>query len=142
MRNGTTVAEAIVVLLLLGIVVGLAVPSAREVSERWAVESARDRLRGRVSGARFAAVTHGGSNVQFFSDPPAYRRSWVPGDSIPQHFDFQPGVSLALPRSRDSLTLRFDPLGIGRFASATLELRRGGTRSELIVSSYGRIRTR
>jgi hypothetical protein len=38
------------------------------------------------------------------------------------------------------LLLRYDALGIGRLANATIVVRRGAAQSTFVVSAYGRVR--
>ncbi len=50
------------------------------------------------------------------------------------------GVRMEVVGARSSLTLSFGPLGVARFASASLVLTKRQATSRLVVSSYGRVR--
>jgi len=50
------------------------------------------------------------------------------------------GVDLRIRGDRTEAEIRFGPLGLAGFASATLELERGRMSTELVISGHGRVR--
>lgn len=138
---GHTLLELLVVLVLLGVGAAATVPSVRRFADEAAVAEAREQAVRALFRGRSAAVENGRSVVTILASPPSVR---VTAGGAVVH-DVRLGDSrtqLLLSRRRDSLTLRFDALGIGRFTSATIAFRRGEADAALVLSSYGRVRRR
>lgn len=139
--RGHTLIELLFVLLLAAVGASSLVPTARKV-RTWAVlSSARETLVAGFTGARATAVRHGYADLIIRSSPPAYRvESPVsPGSWVPLA---DPPLRLELDGDQDSITVRFDRMGVARFASHSIDVVVGSASSGLVVSSYGRIRRR
>lgn len=140
MRNGHTLLELCVVLLLAALAASVALPAGRHLSDAFAVVAAREALAGLIAEARAMAPGRGGASVHLRDGP---WRAWAQaGGSWLRSVDFAAdlGVAVVLPRGRNALDLRFDVLGLGQVASETIVLQRGDSRRTLIVSGYGRVR--
>ncbi len=133
--------ELVVSLAVIAAVVGLAAPRLAVLRDRVEVRAVREDLVGLVARARSAGVTRGGATLVLEAEPPAGRV--LAGDSL-LHFmrlgrsDHPP--RLVLPSGRAEVSFDFDALGIGRFASGTVAVRRGEAEAGIVVSSYGRVR--
>jgi hypothetical protein len=138
--RGATLLEWVVALSLGGLISALALRGAGTLADAWAVRSARDALAGVVREARGVAVARGGVEIWLEAEPA--RAGIIAGlDSVrtlPLASEW--GVTLALGGGSDALRLRFDPAGVGRMASRTLRLTRGGSEAHLVLSAYGRVR--
>lgn len=138
--RGYTLIELIAVLMLLAVGVSALAPTARRLADLSAVNAAREELVALLSEARAVAMRAGASTVTVAADPPLARIE-ARGVSI-RSFDFGSGraVGLSLGSDRDSVSMRFDGLGLGRFSSQTIEVSRGEISALVVVSSYGRVR--
>lgn len=142
-RPGHTLLELMVALALLALVIGLAYPAARAAADVWAVRAARDATASLLAATRVAAIAHRGAELLI----------------VPQHgsilmrtrMDPRPRVRLVLAETwrvsvsspgfgGDTISIRYDALGLGRVASRTLRFRRGAAAAGLTVASYGRVR--
>lgn len=140
--RGYTLLEILAVLTLLAVGASAIAPTARRLGDRAAVVSAREEIVRALARARSSAVAAGGSSVTIVTRPPSIRVE--AGADVVRRLPigYDSGVSLELTAGRDSTTLRFDRLGIGRFANGTVRVRRGEAVAGLVVSSYGRVRRR
>lgn len=140
--RGYTLVELLAVLTLLAVGASAIAPTARRLGDRAAVVSAREEIVRAVATARSSAVAAGGSSVTIVTRPPSVRVE--AGAAVVRRLPigYDSGISLELTADRDSTTLRFDRLGIGRFANGTVRVRRGEAVAGLVVSSYGRVRRR
>lgn len=139
--SGYTLFELMVVFALIAVGVSALVPAARRFADGVHVLEAREAVARGLLRGRAAGVSAGGSVVTV-TTAPARIRVAAGGSTV---YDAPVGdgrTDLVLARSRDSLVLRFDGLGIGRFTSATLSIRRGEASAGLVLSSYGRVRRR
>ena len=135
MQQGTTLLEAVAVLVLLGVLTGLAGPPLTRLRDRAEAHAAREALIGRIVRARAAAVAAGGATLLVRPGPPRTQLV-VAGDTLPADaLGGSPGLGL---RGGRPVELDFDGLGLGRFANATIRLEHGGASSTVVVSSYGR----
>lgn len=136
--DGHTLIELIAVLLIGSLALAVGLPAADAQRDRWAVAGAREAVVGVATSARTTAITRGGASL--FVDPAGDSvwsgGPWGRSDPVDLRTEF--GVDLGPDGS--PVELRFGPLGLGRVASRTLVLRRGGAASSLTVSSYGRVR--
>lgn len=142
-RSGQTLVELATVLVLVAVGASTLAPTARRLGERAAVLSAREEVVRAVARGRAAAVSRGGATVTVVADPPEVRIDV--GGAVVRTVPLDGGsrqVRVRLTGGRDSLSLRFDRLGIGRFANGTVTLQRGETTARLVISSYGRVRRR
>lgn len=140
--RGYTLVELLAVLTLLAVGASAVAPTARRLGDRAAVVSVREEIVRALATARSSAVAAGGSSVTLVARPPSVRVE--AGAAVVRRLPIghDSGVSLELTAGRDSTTLRFDRLGIGRLANGTVRIRRGEAVAELVVSSYGRVRRR
>jgi prepilin-type N-terminal cleavage/methylation domain-containing protein len=140
--RGYTLIELLTVLTLLAVGASSLAPTARRVVDLAAVTTAREEVIAAFTEARGRAMAAGGSSVTILTEPPGLR--------IHEHgilrrsvvLDSDGSLEVGLSGGRDSTEIRFDALGLGRFASETIVLERGDASVALIVSSYGRIRRR
>lgn len=140
-KHGFTLAELVTVLLLLGVGASALVPTARRLSDEAWVAAAREIVVRGLSRGRAVAVAGGGSVVTVTRRPPGVRVE--SGGAVVYAASLGDGrTTVELGGSRDSLVLRYDGLGVGRFTSATVLVRRGDADAGLVLSSYGRVRRR
>lgn len=142
-RSGHTLVELATVLVLVAVGASTLAPGARRLGERAAVLSAREEVVRAVARGRAAAVARGGATVTVVADPPGVRV--YAGGVVVRSMPLDAGsrrIRVLLTGRRDSLSLRFDRLGIGRFANGTVMLRSGEATAGLVISSYGRVRRR
>lgn len=137
-RRAFTVVELLLVVLLMTLAAGLALPLAAAALDGWAARSARDQALALLHRARATARIHGGARLALTADPAAVTL-WV-GDSLAARWpaDGASGVRIRLPGDAATDELRFDALGLGIVASRTLRFQRGGAEARLIISSRGR----
>ncbi|MDX1494330.1 MAG: prepilin-type N-terminal cleavage/methylation domain-containing protein [Longimicrobiales bacterium] len=140
-NRGFTLVELVVILALLAVGASAVAPTARRLADRSAVVAAREEIVRALARGRAEAVASGGSVVTVHAQPPRIRvltSGWTMRE-VPLQY---PGLRVRLTGGRDSITFRYDRLGVGRFASGSVRLDRGEARAGLVVSSYGRIRRR
>jgi prepilin-type N-terminal cleavage/methylation domain-containing protein len=142
MRSGFTLLEVVATLLLLGMAMSMLLPAARRVRDRSAVVGAREAIVGMVSRTRAHALAGGGATLTLTSGSAEARIQ--SGDTILERIYVGRGfgVNVELSRGRDSASVSFDALGIGRVASQTVRLRRGDNEAALVISAYGRVTRR
>jgi len=142
MRSGVTLFELLVALAIGSVTLSLTLPRARRGEDRLAVRSAQTALAHAVRTARAAAERSGSAEVVVQLDS-ATVRLVRPGRSelrLSLGTDF--GVSIRSgTRGTGEARFRFDRLGVGRFASRSLTVRRGQATRQVVISSYGRVST-
>lgn len=137
---GYTLIELVALLTLLGVGAASFAPTARRLSDRAAVTAAAEDVVALLVEGRAAALAHGAATVTVFAAPPSAQ---IEAGRRPLRTEvLDPSVSVRLGAGRDSTRIRFDALGLGRFANATVVLTRGDATRSILVSSYGRIRRR
>lgn len=142
-NTGMTLVELVFVLLLLGVLLGLASPPLMRGLHRHAVRSARDVIAAELARARTVAVARGGAVLVLDL---AGGQCWietVAGDTAgsPIQLAREFRVDLAVDGADDDqLALRFDGLGIGRMMNRTIRIRRGEAEVGLTLSTHGRVR--
>jgi prepilin-type N-terminal cleavage/methylation domain-containing protein len=140
MRNGFTLLELLVLLVLAGILADLGVRPARRQLDRWAVLSAREEVASLVAIARVRAVGTVGATLSVDEDSGAVEvHSAVWPDTIVRIRE-RHGVELEIVGSARTLALRFNALGLGEVASRRLRFMRGDASTDLVLSSHGRLR--
>lgn len=143
MRNGVTLLELLLVLVLIGVLAGFVIPGSAALADRLAVEHQAARLVTAYRSAWVAArmqqriailrVTSDSLSIRTVqqADDPDTTLAWSgPGPSVG-------GVSLTSPAH----TSTFGPDGLGLGVSnATHVLARGKASRRIIVSRLGRVR--
>lgn len=142
-RHGYTLTELVVVLAVLAVLLGIAMPPVGRWRDRTAVRTARDELAAALAWTRMAAAASGGAALAV---DPETGRIWIRTaggsewrDSPPINLRARYGVRFD-PGAGAVIRLPYDALGIGRFASRTFTLRRGAAVAGVTVSAYGRYR--
>lgn len=137
-RGGWTLVELLVVLALAGVVLGLVVPLATGILDRWAVSAARDEAMALLRRTRAVARMEGGAEVRISTAPPTVEL--VVRDTVRTCLcDLEArGIGLELSGRSGPVTLRWNGLGLGVVSSRTLRFTRRASRAELVVSSRGR----
>lgn len=137
-RGGLTLLEALIVLTVLGVLVGLALPRARGAAARRAVRAAvRDVALLLSAGRQIAATSAHGAAVAFDEGGGAVRLV-VAGDTV-RTLDLAAVHGVALEASRDSLAYDWRGLGVGA-ANLTVVVARPPAAETLYVSRLGRVR--
>jgi type II secretory pathway pseudopilin PulG len=139
MSPGHTLVELLFVLTLLAAGASVSAPAARKWSDRAAVVMAREDVVAVLLEARSLAVASGGGSVTFIVNPPSFRLGTATAQREPRPVRWDTTVAMSLGAERDSATVRFDGLGIGRFSNRTIRLERGDASASVVVSSYGRV---
>jgi prepilin-type N-terminal cleavage/methylation domain-containing protein len=138
MRKAFTLPELMLVLALVGILTGLALPQLSGVKDRIEVEGAANRLIAAHQRARIMAITRG--QVVILSVDSTRLTIASEGGAESLWSDIGPastGVKLAGPARR----FTFSPQGITLgLSNATLQLSRGSTTRTLVISRLGRVR--
>ena len=140
--RGYTLIELLAVLALMAVGASALAPTARRLGDRAAVVSAREGVVAALGQARVRAMSMGGSSVVIISDPPGIRTFESDPHGRLVELDETGWLGLELGVGHDSTEIRFDALGLGRFASETMVFKRGDATATLVVSSYGRVRRR
>jgi hypothetical protein len=127
------------VLVLAAVAFGIALPPVGALRDRQQLHAASASLAALVVRARAEAPARGGTLVEL--DAGRSLVSLSAGDSVLEEawLERDHGVRLELGGGRDRADVVFDVLGLGRVASRTVVLVRGGLRDTLTVSSYGRV---
>lgn len=138
--HGYTLSETAVVLLLLAILYGMLVPPVTRWRDRWAARAARDEVAAALAWTRLAAAGHGGATLVL--DPErAVLRIQLGDGGTGDSTDLRDRYGVAVEAGGDgSVAVRYDALGIGRFANHTLQFRRGSATAGLVISAHGRVR--
>ena len=136
MRSGFTLLELVFAMAVLAVVAGAIVPAAARTSDRAAVIGAREAVAGLVARTRSEALVLGGARLRARSDDGSI---WVEaGDSVITSRRLADEFGVTLDVGAPEAELAFDALGLGRRASRTFVLRRGGAEARLVVAAYGR----
>jgi type II secretory pathway pseudopilin PulG len=143
---GHTLAELLVVAAVTAVFLGLAAPGADRWRDAAAARAARDELAAALAATRLTAVARGGASLWV---DPATTSFWTTAGDRPDASPERPdgavdlgeryGVELRLGGT-SAVEIHYDPFGLGRVASRTILVRRGGARAGLTVSAYGRVR--
>jgi type IV fimbrial biogenesis protein FimT len=138
MRRAVTLPELVLVLALVGILLGIAVPQLSSAMDRIEVHTAATRLVAAHNRARMMAVTQG-QVVVLSVDPHAIilRRQ---GEATPLWSEPGPEASgVELAGSGAKFTFSPEGLTLG-LSNASLRLARGSATRTVIVSRLGRVR--
>lgn len=139
MNRGATLFELLTVLLLIGMGGSIFLGQARALGDALAVRSAREEVVALFHRARMEARLHGEARVLIREGDGVFVLD-ANGDPVGRAEPSARGVDLRIGGDRVEAEMRFGPLGLAAFASATLELERGRGRARLVVSGYGRVR--
>lgn len=137
-RGGTTLLEVAAVLVLIGILAGIAVPRLHASVARTAARAAAVDVALLLSAARQMAATSIDGAAVRFDTAAATVRLTVGGDTVRTLPLDGHGVSLRA--SRDSIAYDARGLGYGA-ANVRVVLSRGTAAETLVVSRLGRLRT-
>jgi Tfp pilus assembly protein FimT len=140
-HNGHSLIELTIALLICAILAGTAVPPLLHGRRVLAVRAAAAELAGLLAVARATAIESGGATLVL---DVAAASAWTETDDGTRigdivHIGARHGVALEADRS-SPVRIRYDALGIGRFAAASLRVRSGRALAALTVSAYGRVR--
>ena len=136
---GATLLELALVVALLASLSVAGLHGFSRLRDHWAVDGARSALAELIRETRVRAVARGGARV-VLSAVGHEARLESGGDVLRRLMlmdDF--AVRLDLGGSEE-VELVFDASGVGRVASRSLGLARGGANARIVVSSYGRVR--
>lgn len=142
LTTGHTLPELLIVLAILGIVASMSAPRVVGAVDAFAVRGARDATAALIARARVLAVARGsavlmvdGATSSLRLESPVGRLDGAPvALSGPLRVDVETDGVVAV------VALRFDGLGVGRFANHTMRFHRGRAEARLTLSSYGRPR--
>ena len=138
MRPGQTLPELVVVLAMIGVLSGIAVPNVSAARDRAVVRDGATELVAVLAAARAAAQRRGAAAVAAFDAPGGTARVIVERDTILVHqLGAELGVSLRT--SRDSVVYGPSGRGYGA-ANTTLIVARGAAEDTVTVSRLGRVR--
>ena len=145
MNHGYTLAEAAVMLVVAALTMAAIVPPAASVTDRMAVEGAREALAGLIAEARVRSVGVGGVTVAVEANPRT--ASLLADGSVISTVDFGSlGVEVSLGTSggepETSRNFKFNALGLGKPPAQTVTFTRREVEKALVVSAYGRVRRR
>ena len=137
--GGLTLPELILCLLLLGAATQTLLGPIQHQADLLTLRGVREEVVALVHRARMEARGQGEAAIiiKEGADPVLLLTGGRPPARVPLA---SRGVRLEVAGTRSSLTLRFGPLGVARFASALLVLTKRSAQSRLVVSSYGRVR--
>ena len=136
---GIGLVDLVITMAILGLLLGVSAPRMLGVADRLITAQAQEELVAVLYRARLEARRHGGAVVEARSGEGIMVR--VPGGGEVAWWEpDDPRTHFQVGGARDVAELSFGPAGTGRFANATLQVRRGRVTREVVVSSYGRIR--
>jgi prepilin-type N-terminal cleavage/methylation domain-containing protein len=141
MRNGFTLLELLIVLVIAGVLATIALPGITGLHDRLAVDAAARAVAAAHTRARIAALSeHREMILTLTADSLLLYAVESPIDTIERWRGDGPAdhdVSVVgMPRR-----VSFAPSGVTMgFANATYSLTRGSARKQVIVSRYGRVR--
>ena len=140
-RSGYTLLELAVVLTTCSIILALATPSLVHARRVFAVRSAAAELAGLAALTRSAAILSGGATLVIELGSGIARIESHDGRPLSDPHPIASRHDVTVEADRVSpIRIRYDALGIGRLAAATVRVRRGDVAATLTISSYGRIR--
>lgn len=137
--TGVTLPELVLCLLLVGLAVQALVTPFRHQSDVLSVRGAREEVVALLQRARMEARASGEAAVviEDGADPYLVLPGGRPLERVPLR---SRGVRIEVLGSRSSATLSYGPMGVARFAAASLLLTKRDAESRLVVSTYGRVR--
>jgi prepilin-type N-terminal cleavage/methylation domain-containing protein len=140
-RNAFTLLEVLLVLMVLGLLAGLAGPTAIRGRDVMAVRAAQRELAAALAVTRAAAIRNGGASfVLDLESGSAWIEAGVGRLAGDYPIGSRYGVRVTCARATP-VRIRFDGLGIGRLANTVLRVERRNVSATVTVSAYGRVRT-
>jgi prepilin-type N-terminal cleavage/methylation domain-containing protein len=139
MRRGFTLIELAIVLVVMGVVAGLAAPRIAGYADRLAVRRAKDETTAFYNRVRIAAVYRAVRVRVVFTGDSLLAISEGAIDSIVTKLPGPARYGVALNTSRGELRLYPNGLGLGA-ANTKLVFRKGVAADSLTISRLGRIR--
>jgi prepilin-type N-terminal cleavage/methylation domain-containing protein len=138
MRAGQTLMELVIVIVIVGVLAGIAVPRVQAATDQAMVRGAATELVAILGTARAAAQRRDALAVASFDSATVTARVLVGSDTLlVRALGAELGVTLRA--TRDSVT--YGPSGRGYGAANTsLIVRRGGATDTVFVSRLGRVR--
>jgi type IV fimbrial biogenesis protein FimT len=138
MRRGVTLLELALVLAIMGLLVGIAIPRFQRVADGLAVHNAALELVSAHRRARISAILQNRMvELTIRADSLAIRIPGVPGDLWHAAGPQAEGISLTGP----TYPLVFSPVGLTvGVSNASFRLSRGSATRTVIVSRLGRLR--
>ncbi len=143
MTRGTTLVELLLVLTLIAILAGLAMPGIAALRDQWAVQEAARAIVDAHARARLLAITERRVILLTLeADSLALRVLVTPSDTADRwHRDGPAGSGVAVTGMPHRVT--FAPTGIPYgFANNSYTLTRGAAQRQVVVSRYGRVQVR
>ena len=138
MRHGFTLPETLLVLAVLGLSLGIALPRITALRDSIGVEEQANRILAAHRRSRILSITHGQPVVLSVGQDSLSIR--VPGETVGlwgTHGPGAAGVLLEGPTRR----MTFSPLGYTTgLSNATFRLSRGAAHRTVVVSRLGRVR--
>ena len=135
---GVTLPEILICLFLLALAVQAVLTPFRHQADVLTVRAAREEVVALLQRARAEARSVGQSSVviEEGADPYLLRAGGRPDARVPLG---SRGVRIEVVGARSAVTLRYGPMGLARFGSASLRLVKRDAETALVVSSYGRV---
>ena len=140
-QRGSSLIEIAVVLGVIGIALGIAVPGFRHALDAYGAAAGRDTIIALAARARSLAIAHGGADLIIDADSGLARIETR--DTAPEVFALGDrfGVRLTIENSsRPTVIVRYDGIGLGRLANLRLLVERGDAQARVVFSMYGRAR--
>ena len=140
-RNGFTLSELLIVIVVMGGLILLAVPRFRAVVQQSDVRGARTKVVTLYNQARTAAMTTNRPTAVRFSGNTAVITATLPGGGLDtlggvEDLHGEYGVTVSSPA-----VLAVDPRGFGR-GGGTIELMRGPYADTVLISGFGKVVTK
>ncbi len=140
-RNGFTLSEMLIVIVVMGGLMLLALPRFRAVVQQSDVRGARTKVVTLYNQARTAAMTTNRPTAVRFSGNTAVITATLPGGGLDtlggvEDLHREYGVTVSSPA-----VLAVDPRGFGR-GGGTIELMRGPYADTVLISGFGKVVTK
>ena len=140
-RPGYTVIELSLVMLLATMLFAAAAPGLAHGRNVIAVRAARAEVVAAAAAARSAAVMNGGASLLIDTRTAT---AWIEthdGERIGLNRPLGSNYGVTIESTRaEPVRIRYDALGVGRLANASIRVRRGSVVAAITVSAYGRVR--
>lgn len=137
-RRGSTIAELVITLAVVGVLASIAVPRAATLIDRLSVKGATQDVVLALAAAR-AAAARSGAYASFVADTRTGRLRVVSGGATLLERDVLHTRGVRLEASRESVTFAPGGLGWGA-ANTTVIVSRGSRADTVVMSRLGRVR--